>query len=205
MLHSESFEQLLQIEDPFRYLNSADAARLAIPKYIINASGDDFFVPDNTRYYLAQLPGIKTLRVAPNSDHYGIGRFVESSLTPLVNRIQQGHAMPTMQLTETQTEQGAKSWQLNFSEKPVKIVQWTANNPVARDFRLACGIRYRSTDIAAGQQVSVNLSMPAQGWQSSFVEAQFADGFVMTSQVQILPDSYPTTAPPETAPYCKTL
>ncbi|ELJ1046934.1 hypothetical protein QYT92_000215 [Salmonella enterica] len=27
--------------------------RLAIPKYIINASGDDFFVPDNTRFYFS--------------------------------------------------------------------------------------------------------------------------------------------------------
>ena len=63
---SDSFSSLLQMEDPLHYLHSAYAKRLEIPKYMINASGDDFFVPDNSRLYFDQLPGIKALRVAPN-------------------------------------------------------------------------------------------------------------------------------------------
>ncbi len=44
--------------DPLRYLANTMLINPAIPKYIINASGDDFFVPDNnnTAYY-SKLPG----------------------------------------------------------------------------------------------------------------------------------------------------
>lgn len=207
MRQTANFAQLLQVEDPFQYLHSPYAARLAIPKYIVNASGDDFFVPDNTRFYLDQLPGSTALRVAPNADHGGILRFAESSLITLLNRIQHGRPMPGMQLSKIETGQGTAWWQLNFTERPVKVRQWAANNPVARDFRYACGIRYHATDIVAARQVRVELTRPDQGWQATFIEAQFADGFVITTQVQIQPDTYPTVAPPESAsqPSCKTI
>lgn len=41
-IKSPTFTQLRQIIDPLRYLNTIYQPRLAIPKYIINASGDDF-------------------------------------------------------------------------------------------------------------------------------------------------------------------
>lgn len=36
---------------------------------------------------------------------------------------------------------------------------------------------------------------PAQGWQARFVEARFADGFVVTSPVSVLPQTYPEHPP----------
>lgn len=206
---TKNFDKLLQIEDPLRYLNSAYAQRLNIPKYIINASGDDFFVPDNTRFYFDQLPGIKALRVAPNSAHYGILQYVETSLITLVNRLQHAVALPTMRMQWKKNEAAEGDinnvLQLDFSETPVKVVQWTASNPTARDFRYACGIRYKATAIEAGKSVSVPMGMPSEGWKASFVEAQFADGFVITTPVQILPDTYPLAAPPVLGNACKTV
>lgn len=51
----------------------------------------------------------------------------------------------------------------------------------------------------------IQIETPEQGWTATFVEATFADGFVVTTPVQVLPDRYPTAAPPETGPLCKTL
>ncbi len=205
---TESFDKLLQIEDPLRYLDSAYAQRLAIPKYIVNASGDDFFAPDNASYYFDGLPGVKALRVAPNSNHYGILKYVETSLITLINRVQHATALPAieMQLAKSGGEGGNASdvLQLSFSEMPVKVVQWVASNPVARDFRYACGIRYEARPIAAAQTVTVAMAAPNEGWRASFVEAQFADGFVITSPVRILPKAYPATPPLELGPVCKT-
>jgi PhoPQ-activated pathogenicity-related protein len=207
--HTENFGALLQIEDPLRYLHSAHANRLTIPKYIVNASGDDFFVPDNTQFYFDQLPGAKTLRVAPNSDHYGIRNFVETSLVALVNRIQRSAALPTARLEWTNAARSGESigkvLTIAFSEMPVKVLQWRAVNPVARDFRYACGIRYLATPIDAAQHVTVSLAPPGQGWQATFVEAKFADGFVTTTPVTVLPDIYLTSAPPESGAACKTI
>lgn len=207
--NTKNFDQLLQIQDPLRYLDSAYAARLAIPKYIINASGDDFFVPDNTQFYLAQLPGITALRVAPNSSHYGIKAYVETSLITFINRLQHGIALPTLRMQwindPLKPAHGNKLLQISFSETPVKVRQWSAVNPLARDFRFACGIRYQATPILPAKHIAVQLSTPASGWKAAFVEAQFADGFVITTPVRILPDTYPNVAPPESGAACKTI
>ncbi|WP_268869478.1 PhoPQ-activated protein PqaA family protein [Rickettsiella massiliensis] len=49
----QNYLKLLNIEDPFTYLSSKYyRTKLAnLPKYIMNSSGDDFFVPDASRFY----------------------------------------------------------------------------------------------------------------------------------------------------------
>ncbi|KEX94660.1 PhoPQ-regulated protein [Pseudomonas putida] len=204
--HSENFQKLMTIEDPLAYLDSAYAERLSIAKYIVNASSDDFFVPDNTDFYFDRLPGPKSLRVAPNSSHGGIRQFVESSLITVVNRWQQNRPLPSM-TTSTTTHGTGKSVSLQFSEPPAQVTQWTAVNPTARDFRDACAIRYQPLHITPSTplQAQVHMETPEQGWAATFLEATFADGFVVTTPVQIMPEHYPTAAPPENGPTCKTL
>ena len=40
-----------------------------MPKFILNASGDQFFLPDSSQFYFDGLPGEKHLRYVPNADH----------------------------------------------------------------------------------------------------------------------------------------
>ena len=40
-----------------------------MPKLILNATGDQFFVTDSSRFYYGDLPGPKWLRYTPNTDH----------------------------------------------------------------------------------------------------------------------------------------
>ncbi|KAB0490065.1 PhoPQ-activated pathogenicity-related family protein [Pseudomonas vancouverensis] len=201
--HSENFKKLMKVVDPLTYLDSAYADRLAIPKYVVNASSDDFFAPDNSGFYFDQLPGPKSLRIAPNSSHGGIRQFVENSLISVVNRWQQERPLPTIQTRQTT----GNSVSLQFSEAPIQVTQWTAVNPLARDFRDACGVRYEPRHISPSTPLSaqIQIAMPEQGWTATFVEATFADGFVATTPVTITPDRYPTSPPPETGPLCKTL
>lgn len=194
------FKNLMKIIDPLQYLDTDQHARLMAPKYIINASGDDFYVPDNTRFYYDQLPGEKALRVVANSGHYDIKGYTASSLAPFIDRLQQGKALPVI---TTQRQQQKLS--LSFSEKPRVIKRWTALNSEARDFRYACGIRYTATPLTAAESLSIPLDTPQKGWQATYIEAVFSDGFVATSPVMITPDDkYPITAPPVVG-NCKTL
>ncbi|WP_122662840.1 PhoPQ-activated pathogenicity-related family protein [Pseudomonas viridiflava] len=200
-----AFDKLLQIEDPLRYLDSPYGQRLAIPKYIVNASGDDFFVPDSTRFFFNELPGPKALRVAPNSSHYGIREYLEEALVPFINRLREGRPLPTATLQSTRSPEPQR-FVVSFSEPPVKVMQWTASNPLARDFRYACGIRYQpETLTVTAQKTEVTLKKPEQGWMASFVEATFSDGIVITTPVHILPQRYPVQRPPVVEPACKTL
>jgi PhoPQ-activated pathogenicity-related protein len=205
-IKTENFARLMKIEDPLKYLNTGYAERLAIPKYIVNASSDDFFLPDNSQFFFDQLPGPKALRVAPNASHYGINRFVENSLIPVVNRWQQDKPLPVISM-RANPHLSTQKVGLQFSETPVRVVQWTAINPVARDFRHPCGIQYVPEDVKLTDPLNADMQIdtPAIGWKATFVETTFADGFVVTTPVQVMPTHYPTQAPPVIEPVCKTL
>lgn len=202
-IKTHSFSQLRQIIDPLRYLNTVYQPRLAIPKYIINASGDDFFVPDNSRFYYSKLPGVKSLRIVPNTSHYSIKQITEESLVTFINRFQDKKTLPQVF--------GIIQHNLltvYFSEEPIKVVRWTATNPNARDFRYACGIRYHplTIDIPANNRVNITLNEPVTGWEATYIEATFDDGYVATTQVYITPDDkYAQTAPPSVNTACQTL
>ncbi|WP_145554693.1 PhoPQ-activated pathogenicity-related family protein [Yersinia canariae] len=206
-LDTDGFAKLMQIIDPLQYMGTAYQSRLSIPKYIINASGDDFYVPDNTDFYYEKLPGEKALRVAPNSSHYGIKAFSEQSLIPFVNRLRQSTAIPQMN-TSIGTKDKVQTLTVTLSETPDKVLLWTATNSEARDFRYACDVRYSAFPLAvtAENTFDIALTEPTSGWQATFVEATFSDGFIATTPVYVLPkESYPATAPPASGAACKTL
>ena len=52
------------IVDPYSY-----RGRLTMPKCLINASGDEFFLPDSSRFYYDELVGEKHLSYTPNAGH----------------------------------------------------------------------------------------------------------------------------------------
>lgn len=205
---TDKFARLMRLE-PLTYLNTDMGDRLKIDKYIINASGDDFYVPDNSHFYYGLLPGSKSLRVVPNSTHNGILSVAEQSLITFVNRFQEKQKLPEITENVQSRGDGKKELVVNFSEKPVAILQWTARNPAARDFRYACDIKYNSVPVslATGDNtLSISLTTPDSGWQATYIEATFTDGYVATTQVYITPDEkYPETAPPSIDASCQTL
>ncbi|EPS8307795.1 PhoPQ-activated protein PqaA family protein, partial [Salmonella enterica subsp. enterica serovar Typhimurium] len=178
---TDKFARLMRLEDPLTYLNTDMGDRLKIDKYIINASGDDFYVPDNSHFYYGLLPGSKSLRVVPNSTHNGILSVAEQSLITFVNRFQEKQKLPEITENVQSRGDGKKELVVNFSEKPVAILQWTARNPAARDFRYACDIKYNSVPVslATGDNtLSISLTTPDSGWQATYIEATFTDGYV---------------------------
>lgn len=198
-LGSPAFARLMALMDPMQYLDEP-GARLKIPKYLVSASGDDFFAPDHATDYLQRLPGQTSLRVLPNSDHGGVRAHVVTTLVPMVQRIQASLPMPRVQVAPGE---GAAHVLVRLSEMPVAVKVWTAANPLDRDFRHACGVRYTSQTIIPSEAFSLDWAPPAQGWQAQFVEARFADGFVVTSPVSVLPQTYPEHPPADQGGACR--
>ena len=56
-LNTPENRKLMEIEDPYEYRD-----RLTMPKYVVNAAGDQFFVPDSAQFYWNDLKGEKYLR-----------------------------------------------------------------------------------------------------------------------------------------------
>jgi PhoPQ-activated pathogenicity-related protein len=214
-IDSAPFDALMRIVDPLSALGTRHAQRLAIPKYIVNASGDDLFAPDNARFYYDKLSGSKTLRMVPNASHHDIKHATHRSMTPFVNRLQNAVPLPEIGTSLDTSRSMSLDTSLNASlmregrdalirfvssEPPQTLVLWSATNPHARDFRLACGIRYASTAIPIARTDSGTIDVPVRepetGWSAFFIEATYADGFIATSQTYILgKETYPTSFP----------
>ncbi|MGH8082710.1 MAG: PhoPQ-activated pathogenicity-related family protein [Lysobacter sp.] len=193
---TREFADLMKIEDPYAYLDSRQRQRLRIPKYLVNASGDDFFPADAQRLYLDDLPGATSLRAAPNSDHGGIRRHMRETLIPALQRWSANRSLPSVR-GRLDERNGRLSLYARASERPVSAKLWVADNVSGRDFRYACGVRYREQTLTSNRNsVEIALQKPASGWSAAFVEFAFADGFIATTPVYVYPErDYPQQPP----------
>lgn len=145
MINHKAFAKLVEVEDPYSYLRSDYDAkyrkRFTIPKYVINASGDDFFVPDSSKWYFKNLPGENNyIRYLPNAMHYFKGnpisdalgnlRFINEALSSYFYFVLNKVSLPKVKWTFAKD-----SVEVVSSVKPKAIKLWVANNETTRDFR----------------------------------------------------------------------
>jgi len=161
---------LMQIVDPYSYLD-----RLTMPKFLVNSTGDQFFVPDSAQFYFNDLQGTKYLRYVPNTDHSLSGSDAALSLQTFYDAIL--HNKPLPQFSWFVDAQGALH--VHSDTAPLEVKLWQATNSTARDFRLqTIGPAYTSSSLTdqGGGNYIVNLAHPLQGWTAYFVELTFASG-----------------------------
>ena len=189
---------LLKIEDPYEY-----RSRLTMPKFIVNAAGDQFFLPDSSQFYFNDLPGVKYLRYVPNADHSLKGSDAYLTLQACYQAVLSQTPLP--QFSWTLEKDG--SIKVTTKDKPSGVKLWQATNPNARDFRLeTLGPKYQSstlTDQGGGVYVG-KVAEPAKGWTAFFVELTFPtsnpEPFKFTTEVRVVPDVLPSKFVPKGRP-----
>lgn len=189
-----NYIKLLHIEDPFTYLHLLRYQKKLseISKYIVNASGDDFFPPDSSKNYYDDLSGNKLLFYLPNSPHYveyspSISQLA-TSISAFYKRIISHQRLPII----TWHKKTTGELKIRYSERPIKIILWSAENQISRDFRYSCAIHYHPTDLRIDEQ-ETQLIIPSikEGWSASYVELDFAGGLKASTPIFISPDTYP--------------
>jgi PhoPQ-activated pathogenicity-related protein len=200
---SPKLDAVNTIEDP---LNYRGRPQMLIPKFIINAVGDEFFPPDNTHYSYPLLPGPKQLRMLPNSKHSTAGTDIIESMTAWYDAVIKGRAIP--EYSWTVREDGALV--VSPGAAPSQVLLWQGTNPEARDFRVdSIGAAFTSTPLTAEADGSYigNVDQPATGFTAYFVEMTYPGGgaypFKLTTEVYVKPDVLPFSwadARPATAP-----
>lgn len=192
-----------RIEDP---LNYQDRDTMKIPKYVINAVGDEYFPPDNTRYGYSKVAQPKRLRMIPNSKHSTAGTDIMESITAFHDAVLNGRPLPDYSWTVRRD--GALV--VKPQGQPSEVRLWQATNPRARDFRVdTIGKAFASTLLAPradGTYVGA-VPKPARGYTAYFVELTYPSGgkypLKFTTEVQVIPDVLPyrwKDARPITAP-----
>ena len=187
--HAEEMEALYSLVDPLKYLH-----RLTMPKLIINASGDQFFLPDSSQFYWSELRGENALRYVPNADHSLAGTDVQNSIATFLWMVGQGRKAP--QLTWHKGPNNDLS--IIVDQMPLAATLWQAENPSSRDFRLErIGPAFMPTAINPTDSgiYRVALKPPEHGWRADFIEFEFDVGFIaplkLTTAVYVSPDELP--------------
>ncbi len=203
MIGSPGLTEVNRIEDP---LNYRDRPSMRMPKYVINAVGDEYFPPDNTRYSYHLLPETKRLRMIPNSKHSTAGTDIAESMTAFYDAILNGRSLPGYSWSVRRD--GAIT--VRSKERPLEVNLWQATNPKARDFRVdTIGKVFTATRVLPSKNGTyvARIEKPATGWTAYFVEMTYASGtkypFKFTTEVSVIPDTFPfkwKNARPITAP-----
>jgi PhoPQ-activated pathogenicity-related protein len=188
---------LMKIEEPYEYRQ-----RYTMPKFIINAAGDQFFLPDSSQFYFKDLPGAKYVRYVPNTDHSLRGSDAYETLLACYHAIV--NQVPLPKFSWTVEKDG--SLRVVTKDKPTAVKLWQATNPDARDFRLeTLGPRYESSTLSDSGGIYIGkVPAPEKGWTAYFVELTFPSGcqapFKFSTQVCVVPDTLPYKFVPKGRP-----
>jgi len=185
---SKEFDRLLEIVEPYSYKE-----RYSMPKLLINASGDEFFLPDSWKFYWNDLPGEKHLMYVPNSGHDVSKSDALQNLTAFYASVLDNTPRPNYTW-----ELSGNVFKINTDpiNKPTSIKLWQAHNSEKRDFRIdEFGPKWTSSDVPVNDNgtYEITLSSPEKGWRGYFVELTYAGKipFKVTTGVEVLPRTYP--------------
>ena len=110
----------MKIEEPYEYRD-----RLTMPKFMLNASGDQFFLPDSSQFYFDDLRGEKHLRYVPNTVHSLDKTDALESLQAFYASVVKGTPRPEV----TWTFERDGSIKVVTKERPDDVRLWQATNP----------------------------------------------------------------------------
>jgi PhoPQ-activated pathogenicity-related protein len=198
---TKEYRRLMEIVDPYEYRE-----RFTMPKFIINATGDQFFLPDSSQFYFHELPGTKYLRYVPNADHSLRGTDAIETLAACYQAVLQKASLPRF----TWKIDGP-TMQVRALDKPSAVKLWQATNPKARDFRLeTIGKAWTSTDLQSDSEglFLARVETPSKGWRAYMVELTYAAKgsqapFKFTTEVKVVPDVRPFKFEPKPHPLGK--
>lgn len=182
-------QALYENVDPYYFRD-----RLSMPKYVVNGSGDQFFLPDSSRFYFEQLQGPKIIRYVPNADHGLKGSDAVQSIAAFFHAITTEQRLPIYDWSFAQDG----ILRVTSESQPTSVMLWQASNPNARDFRLkTIGPAFESTLLKANADGSytAKIQTPEKGWTASYMELEYDLGgpfpLKVSTAVYVTPDLLP--------------
>jgi PhoPQ-activated pathogenicity-related protein len=198
---------LWDYEDMFRYKERLGL----IPKLMVSAAGDEFFMLTDSHGWWDEMPGEKWMAMTPNAEHSLVPwyRKVGETIVGFGLKLLNNWAMPQLDWLRMDTSTGGL---IRFSTDvvPDNITVWQAytwKNDTRKDFRLAVGYppfihpvlwrRVEFQDLGFGHYL-FEADTPEVGFTGYFFEASWIveNGFRMTltSEAHVSPSTFP--APP---------
>ena len=186
---SKEYARLLELVEPYSFID-----QLTLPKFLINATGDEFFITDSWQFYWDDLVGDKYIQYVPNANHGLNGTYNMSSLVAFYNAVITESAIPKVDWSVS-----ADSIYLEvLSDVNYKVTKWEAVNENARDFRVpVIGKVWKDLELSKtpDNQYAIHFSAPENGYKAGLLEIVFDSGtevpFTFTTGTVVTPNTYP--------------
>jgi PhoPQ-activated pathogenicity-related protein len=189
-IDTDEFLTLLKLVEPYQFLD-----RLTMPKLLINATCDEFFVTDSWKFYWEDLQGESYLQYVPNVGHGLHGSYLPQNLVSFY------------ETTITETPVPDFDWSISgdtlFAQvdpsADYQIRFWEAVNPDGRDFKsyVVGEEAWKMEELArteSGHYI-VPVDSPEKGYKGALVEVIFQPDsdfpLTLTSGTLVTPDTYP--------------
>ena len=191
-----------RLVDPYYYRH-----RLTMPKLVLNASGDQFFLPDSSQFYWPELRGENYLRYVPNADHSLQGTDAVDSIVAFHSLILRGRKPP--QFSWTHSADG--TLRVLTVDEPQAVRLWQSTNVHARDFRIEAGQRYTNTLLQPAEPglYVARVAAPETGWTAWFLELAYDVGAArplkLSTAVAVTPNTLPFADKPPSLPFSMTV
>ena len=167
--------------------------KFTIPKFVINAASDEFFVTDSWQFYWDDLPGEKHLRYVPNAGHSLEGTYQLENLASFYYRFLHDLDQPNW------------TWEINNDTifvnigqgQDYKLAKWEVNNPKERDFRIyKIGKTWQKIDIEINNEGYYAIPVSSnKGYTATLVEVIFDSEsdrpLILSTGTVVTPNKYP--------------
>lgn len=185
---SKEYDRLLEITEPYSFRDQYD-----MPKLLINATGDQFFLPDSWKFYWDGLNGEKHLQYVPNFGHDLRESDALPNMISFYASVLNGTPRPNY---DWKIEGDKIIISTDPNQKPASIKLWSATNEEARDFRIdVLGPKWTSSEVLVNEsgRYEITLQEPAKGFTGYFVEITYTGQapIKVTTGVEVLPKTYP--------------
>jgi PhoPQ-activated pathogenicity-related protein len=189
-INTDEFMTLLKLVEPYQFLD-----RLTMPKLLINATCDEFFVTDSWKFYWDDLKGENYLQYVPNVGHGLHGSYLPENLVSFYRS------------TITDTQIPAFDWDVRGDtifagvdpSSDYQIRLWEAVNPEGRDFKsyVVGEEAWKMVEIEIGEngQYIIPIAPPEKGYKGALVEVVFEPDsefpLTLTTGTLVTPNTYP--------------
>jgi PhoPQ-activated pathogenicity-related protein len=187
-IETDEFATLLEMVEPYSFRD-----RLGLPKLLINATCDEFFVTDSWRFYWNDLKGENYLQYVPNVGH-GLSGYTPVNLISFYHAVITGQDLPEM---NWKIEDNMIHLEIDPTAD-YSICKWEAVNPTARDFRLYVNGEAWKKELLEKKSdgtYHVAITLPETGYKAAMLEVTLDQGsmfpLTFTTGTLVLPDSYP--------------
>ncbi|EGG22960.1 hypothetical protein DFA_05090 [Cavenderia fasciculata] len=183
------FDAMAKEIDPINWVD-----QLLVPKYIVTAVGDQFFIPDSSAFFFHKLLGAKHQRIHPGADHSLLQRWSQfiQEVTTYYNMVINRQSLPDFEwsvIPDIVSNTTAITIVTDKRDCPSSVLLYTADtiSTTKRDWRqllapnVPQNITWAITPLSPYSDSNVFKTVisapPAGGWRGAFVELTYDSPF----------------------------